>query len=204
MRRQRPILVIMLGLVLFGVSTAIPIVKIDRAQHQGWEAAEISFRFLLQDFPPLPMPTASMFDPAMGLNLLGLGQRRPPANSSPMDGVMASTLILKAGGFESTSGMGSVFLYWVAWSWLANLGMIVAIITALGTRSMLHRLKWILLPATWLSVLLAGVGFMVVLCWGEGPLLFGPAYWAWLISLVVISIGVSMVFPLRDPVDAVA
>ena len=89
-------------------------------------------------------------------------------------------------------GMGTVFLAWVSWSWLANLGVITALVLLLAGPRMVRKIRWLLEIIAWLSVLLAALGAFVVLGWGEEPLLFGPAYWAWLAALVVMGIGVSL------------
>ncbi|MEE2906857.1 MAG: hypothetical protein VX527_03400 [Planctomycetota bacterium] len=189
----------MLGLVVLGVASAIPVVQVDGQRYQGWEAAEISFRFLIKDFPKMPMGPTPIIGAGGHLNMLGLGTPQPTTSSSPMDGVMVSTGLLGVAGLEGSTGLGKVYLYWVAWSWTANAGLVVGLITLLGQRKWLRRIRAVLVSVAWLSVLIALIGGVLVIVGGKEPLLFGPAYWAWLISLVIMGLGVTMAFSAEKP-----
>jgi hypothetical protein len=109
-----------------------------------------------------------------------------------MDGVMVSSGILRAGGFDEPKAISRVFLYWVAWSWVANLGVLIGLMVLLCSQRVVRSFRLIFKLAAWFSVLLAITGAVIVLGWGDEPLLFGPAYWAWLLSLIVLAIGGSM------------
>ena len=193
-------LLIVIGLVLIGVASTIPVVEVDGRRIQGWEAAEVSYRFLVKDYPKMPMPSSQLIQPAGGMSLLGIGTPRATTDPTPMDGVMASTALLGIGGLDKSNGIGKIFLYWVAWSWAANLGLAIGLITLLAQRAWLWRIRWILVSLSWISVSVALVGAVLVLGWGKDPHLFGPAYWVWLASLVVIGIGVTM--EMRKPLPA--
>lgn len=199
MAPQRPILLIMLGLVVLGVASVIPVIQVDGQRYQGWEAAEISFRFLVKDFPKMPISSAPAMSPGMSLHLLGIGTPRRLTESSPMDGVMVSTGLLGTAGLEGSNGLGKVYLYWVAWSWTANAGLVVGLITLLGQRKWLRHIRAVLVSVAWLSVLIALIGGVLVIVGGKEPLLFGPAYWAWLISLVIMGLGVTTAFSVEKP-----
>ena len=111
---------------------------------------------------------------------------------SPLDGVMVSTLFLNSGGFQDAGEMGKVFLAWVAWAWLANAGVVAALVVLLGGPRFIRSVHWLLESMAWISVLLAVVGAVIVRGWGQDPVLFGPAYWAWLVALVMMAMGVTM------------